>query len=90
MRTHGAYEIYRDKGVEPAVKAHLERVIAAEYAKVPRPPGVRELRSALQGLGVDVPAVSGRGTIPHHEVWSSVRAGVPAAALPGVPDRDGR
>jgi hypothetical protein len=53
VRTHPDYELYRDRGVPPSLKAMLERKIAAEYAAVPRPTDVADLPRRLAALGLD-------------------------------------
>ena len=56
VRTHPDYELYRDRGARPALKAILERRIAAEYAAVPRPRDVADLPRRLAALGLDTAA----------------------------------
>ncbi len=55
VRTHAAYELYRDAGVDATTKAHLEAEIGAQYAAVPRPHGIDVLSARLRALGLDAP-----------------------------------
>jgi hypothetical protein len=58
VRTHPDYELYRDRGCGPALKAYLERRIAAEYAAVPRPHDIADLPRRLAELGLDTAPVA--------------------------------
>lgn len=80
VRTHEAYEVFRDAGVDPAVKRRLEQQIAAEYAAVPRPPGVERLKAALHGLGTDTDAVSSPGTVLAPDPRRLLRHGLASGA----------
>ncbi|KQX68584.1 hypothetical protein [Angustibacter sp. Root456] len=90
VRTHPDYELYRDRGAWPALKAFLGRRIAAEYAAVGRPRDIADLPRRLSALGLDTAPVTTAPlltTLDARRLLHQTGAGVlvPGAAGTGSP-----